>query len=270
MPRPRPHHHISHRLVPHPPPERLVWTPELVARFWDGVPEATVAPHTFARISGHLLMLVAAPHFVPGGRHLDFGAGDGTLARLMIEAGFPTAAYEPAAARRALFERTLGGLGGFLGAASEGDAPYDAVLMAEVIEHILDQDLDQVLGSVHRFLRPGGRLVVSTPHAEDLQAAMVYCPVSNLLFHRWQHVRSVTPESLRAMLEPRGFRVIVTHLVEFSNLAFLLPPERLKLPAPLRRLWRAVRRRALVRRFTSGQPVRLGDQSHMVCVAERL
>lgn len=251
-------------------PLRLVWTPELVNRFWDVVGTTALEAHSFARIAGRLFIIAAQANFTPGGRHLDFGAGDGTLTRLMIEAGFPTAAFEPSPERRASLERTLGGLPGFLGVAAETDAPYDAVVMAEVIEHVIDEEVDPVLRAVHGFLRPGGRLVISTPHAEDLEASMVYCPVSNLLFHRWQHVRSLTPESLAGLLAPHGFRVAVTHLVDFSNFGFLLPPDRMRVPAPLASLWRRLRTAQLVRRFRSGRRVTLGDRSHMLCIAERI
>jgi SAM-dependent methyltransferase len=190
----------------------------------------------------------------------------------MIEAGFPTAVFEPSPERRASLERALGGLPGFLGVAAEADAPYDAVVMAEVIEHVIDEELDPVLRAVHGFLRPGGKLIISTPHAEDLDAAMVYCPVSNLLFHRWQHVRSLTPESLAALLAPHGFRVVVTHLIEFSVYGFLLPPppDRVRVPAPIAFLWRRLRTAQLARRFRSGRRVTLGNRSHMLCVAERV
>jgi hypothetical protein len=99
---------------------------------------------------------------------------------------------------------------------------------------------------------------------------MVYCPVSNLLFHRWQHVRSLTPESLAALLAPHGFRVVVTHLIEFSKFSFLLLPERVHLPAPLASLWWRLRTAQLARRFRSGRRVTLGNRSHMLCVAERV
>jgi 2-polyprenyl-3-methyl-5-hydroxy-6-metoxy-1,4-benzoquinol methylase len=254
----------------HAPPERLVWTPELVARFWDGVAHTALDAQSFARIAGPLVILAARSHFTPGGQHLDFGAGDGTLTRLMIEAGFPTAACEPAPERRAALERRLAGLDGFLGAEAEAHAPYDAVLMAEVIEHVLDQDLDAVLRTVHGFLKPGGRLVITTPHDEDLEASTVYCPVSNLLFHRWQHVRSLTPASLAALLVPRGFRVRVTHVIEFSPMGFGLPPGILRRLGPLGALWRAVRTRQLAQMFTSGRPVTLGNRSHMLCIADRV
>lgn len=250
-------------------PQRLIWTPELVTRFWDGMPRATLDAFAFARTGGPQLALAARPHLTQGGRHLDFGAGDGAFARLLIEAGFPTVAVEPAAERRAVLERDLHGLGGFLGTDAEAHAPFDAVILSEVIEHLLDQDIDPVLRSLHGFLRPGGRLIVTTPHAEDLDLSMVYCPVSNMLFHRWQHVRSITTASLEAMLARHGFRIVVVHLVDFSPFGFGLPPDRVRMPRLLRRVWHALRARQLARRFASGRPVRLGDQSHIMCVAER-
>lgn len=252
------------------PPRPLVWTPELVARFWNGLPRAALDACAFARTGGPQLLLAARPHLVPGGRHLDYGAGDGTFTRLMIEAGFPTAAFEPSAERRAVLEGALAGMPGFLGTTVEPHVPYDAAILSEVIEHLLDEDIAPVLKSLHEFLRPGGRLVVTTPNAEDLDRSMVYCPVSNLLFHRWQHVRSITPQWLEATLAAHGFRVVLTHLVEFSPFGFGLPPDQLRLPGWLRGLWGGLRRRQLARRFASGRPVRLGDRSHIMCIAERV
>jgi hypothetical protein len=84
-------------------------------------------------------------------------------------------------------------------------------------------------------------------------------------------VRSLTPESLAALLAPHGFRVVVTHLIEFSEYGFrLLPPERLRIPAPIASLWRRLRTAQLARRFRSGRRVTLGNRSHMLCVAERV
>lgn len=33
----------------------------------------------------------------------------------------------------------------------------------------------------------GGALIITTPNEENLEDNMVYCPVSNTIFHRWQH-----------------------------------------------------------------------------------
>jgi SAM-dependent methyltransferase len=43
-----------------------------------------------------------------------------------------------------------------------GDGEFDAIVMAEVLEHLYDTDA--ALGEIHRILRPGGRLFVSTPN----------------------------------------------------------------------------------------------------------
>jgi SAM-dependent methyltransferase len=107
---------------------------------------------------------------------------------------------------------------GFLGIASDlSDKSFDCVLMIEVIEHILDEQLDDALSGVARAVRPGGTLIVTTPNNEDLDLGMAYCPVSNMLFHRWQHVRSFTDVALRELLLRYGFEEIVTHKLEFND-----------------------------------------------------
>ena len=89
--------------------------------------------------------------------------------------------------------------------------------MVEVIEHILDEQLDETLGRLAALTKPAGTLVVTTPNNEDLDLGMAYCPVSNLLFHRWQHVRSFTRETLCAVLDRFGFDEVVTHHVSFDD-----------------------------------------------------
>lgn len=42
------------------------------------------------------------------------------------------------------------------------DGSFDVVYAAEIIEHLLDPDL--LLGEIHRVLRPGGTLVLTTPN----------------------------------------------------------------------------------------------------------
>jgi hypothetical protein len=78
----------------------------------------------------------------------------------------------------------------------------------EVIEHLDDETLSVTLDELARVTRQCGYLIVSTPCAEDLTAAMCYCPFCDRVFHRWQHVQSFTPEALKAMLEQRGMEVV--------------------------------------------------------------
>src|SRR4029079_16632827 len=91
------------------------------------------------------------------------------------------------------------------------------VLLLEVLEHVLDPDLPAVLDRITRFLPVGGRVIVSTPNREDLEHASVYCPVSDVFFHPWQHVRSFTPEALTELMSGYGFERLFLGLVDFSS-----------------------------------------------------
>jgi len=207
--------HSSSSLVT---PERLRWTPELVECFWTGFSQTRLVEHSFARQGGKGL-IAAIAHLLPkDGRILDFGAGDGEIIELMCERGLRAAAYEPSEGRNQILRDKLGKCYGFLGAVDmRSREQFDLVMMIEVIEHVLDEQLDSTLAKLAQFTRVGGTLIISTPNNEDLDLNMAYCPVSNLLFHRWQHVRSFTRETLGALLAKHGFEEIVTHELEFNN-----------------------------------------------------
>ncbi len=91
------------------------------------------------------------------------------------------------------------------------------MLLIEVIEHVLDADLPASLERLQRFVKPGGHLIVSTPNNEDLDLGSAYCPVSNRLFHRWQHVRAFTPRKLEETFGNCGFRRVFLGLADFSQ-----------------------------------------------------
>ena len=203
-------------------PARLRWTPELVRRFWDGFPQTNLESYAFAK-QGGLSLLIAIDHLLPrDGEVLDFGAGGGELVRMLCERGYKAAAYEPAENRVASLELSLARTPGFLGLISKGATRnFDVVLMTEVIEHVLDEELDATLNCLAELTKPGGTLIVTTPNNEDLELGTVYCPVSNLLFHRWQHVRSFTDETLADLLCRYGFEQVVTHKVGFDPVIYL-------------------------------------------------
>lgn len=203
-------------------PERLKWTPVLVGRFWDGFSHTQLVQFSFSKQAGQSL-LIAIDHLLPrDGNVLDFGAGDGHLVRLLCERGFRATAYEPSEGRMQNLERALAGVDLFGGVIGQNAASqFDVVIMAEVIEHILDEDIDQTLGRLAELTKPGGTLVVTTPNNENLELGMSYCPVSNMLFHRWQHVRSFTETTLPELLRRYGFEETVTHRVGFDSSVFL-------------------------------------------------
>lgn len=245
-------------------PVPLRWTPELVARFWDGVSQTSLNDLSFAKQGGRGLAVVI-DHLLPrDGRIVDFGAGDGDMVRHLAQRGFKVAAYEPSSDRCASLSERLADCPGFLGTIGDhGRERFDAAVMAEVVEHILDDELEETLGRLASLVRRGGTLIVTTPDNEDLDQNMVYCPVSNTVFHRWQHVRSFTRESLCALLDGFGFDEVVTHHLPFDDRYYVPwdnfwgdpgaagePPDYL---AQLRR----------------NEPTRIGNQSNLLFVGRK-
>lgn len=82
---------------------------------------------------------------------------------------------------------------------------FDLIILTEVIEHLDDKDLDSVLNEAKRLLSPGGYIFITTPYNENLENSKDICPDCGCLFHRWQHVRSWTPESLENTLLKYSF-----------------------------------------------------------------
>jgi 2-polyprenyl-3-methyl-5-hydroxy-6-metoxy-1,4-benzoquinol methylase len=206
---------------------RLDWTPELVGRFWDGVAQTRgLAQQSFGRLGGRHLLQAVRWHLVPGRRHLDFGGGDGDFAGLLAEAGYPTAVYEPSAERAALVAARLAGRPGFLGVvghefgAAAADQRFDVIFLVEVIEHVLDADLGPVLARLDLLLAPGGKIIITTPNDEDLEQNFAFEPGAGVLFHRWQHQRAFTRDTLSALMAGHGFAPELVHEIELTDRIF--------------------------------------------------
>lgn len=197
------------------------WTPDLVSHFWDALTETKLLDIGFSKLAGRYLFEAVKWHLTPGARHLDFGAGDGDFVEVLAAGGYPAAAFENSERRRRAILDRLQRKTGFLGAIGpDARESFDAVFMIEVIEHILDDEIASTLELVRRFLNPAGRLVVTTPNSENLDHAMCVCPTDGSVFHRWQHVRSFSAESLTTLLAEHGFEPVVVHRLELSDRIF--------------------------------------------------
>ena len=197
--------------------KRIHWTPQLVSTFWDGVAQTELDNLSFGKVAGPDFIELISKFLVPGGRHLDFGAGSGHVLQILLDRGLNAAGFDPSPDRQALLFNKIGGHQNFLGVqGADSNEQYDVVLLMEVIEHILDDDFQQVLERVAMFVKPGGSLIVSTPNNENLETASVYCPVSDIFFHPWQHVRSFTPDKLSGCLAGFGFTSEFIALADFS------------------------------------------------------
>ena len=201
----------------------IQWTPELVSRFWDNIAASRLTECSFSKIAGRALLIAVDHLLLKDGRvTLDFGAGDGDLIKLMCERGCKVMGYEPSTVRAQTLVHTLSNNPNFVGVVDDKtERQFDCVMMTEVIEHILDEQFDEVLTRVASLTAKDGLLILTTPNNEDLELSYAYCPVSDLWYHRWQHVRSFTLDSLAQTLSRYGFQEIVSHRLEFGDDYFL-------------------------------------------------
>lgn len=249
---------------------RIDWTRKIVNDFWDGVSRTRLTELSFSRTVGGKLLEFVGPYVPPGARCLDFGAGDGSLVRLLVQRGCQAAAYEPSPERRGqILDASLESNPKFLGfVGPEDENSFDVLIAAEVIEHVLDDEIEEVMATFHRYLRPGGTLIVTTPNNEDLDLGSCYCPVSGVFFHRWQHVRSFSAESLDGLLQRAGFRRVADHRVDFSSYGEL-HEKYLQLAHDARHLRRLGPLYPLVKRFLqkpAAQELRVGAQTHLIYI----
>jgi len=197
--------------------KRIRWTPQLVNAFWDGVAQTELDKLSFGRVAGPQFLDLVSAYLVPGRSCLDFGAGSGHMLQLLLDRGLHAAGFEPSPDRQELLLARIGHHPNFLGVKGRDcGEQFDIVLLMEVVEHILDEDFSDALGRIAGFVRPGGYLIASTPNSENLDTSSVYCPVSDTLFHPWQHIRSFTPAQLADLFRAKGFSAELVALADFS------------------------------------------------------
>lgn len=144
---------------------------------------------------------------------LDAGCSAGTIARALVAGGAvvdgiefdPVAAAQARAVCRTLL---VGDLESMELPLAEG--AYDAIVLADVIEHL--RGSEAVMARLRPLLRPGGRLVISTPNIANWSMRLLH------LLGRWDyrergimdrtHVRFFTRRTLRRAVEEAGYRVV--------------------------------------------------------------
>lgn len=238
----------------------LRWTPEMVKRFWDY--ECRFPKNFFTYSRRHEIIRQIARYLPAGCRVLDYGCGPGNLTEALLNAGFRVAGLDSSPSTRAAVEQRFAGRSNFDGIYDQegienADLNFDAIIVAEVIEHLYDEQLDSLLTTLLSLCGPDTHTVFTTPNEEKLEDSYILCPVSGELFHRWQHVRNWSETSVSAYLEKRGFGEIRTLTTDFDATLAIRGKHH-----PLRaRWWSALRKRLRYR----SQPQR--KRPHLVVVS---
>lgn len=126
---------------------------------------------------------------------LDYGGGNGELARVLIGRGVKPTVYEPYGTDPQIGVDWLN---------VKSDIPrntFDWIFMIEVVEHLLQPRTE--LEEVYEYLAPGGKLVITTPNAKGWRA--------RLQKGKWReaqnptHINLFSDAALRQELESIGF-----------------------------------------------------------------
>jgi len=101
---------------------------------------------------------------------------------------------------------------------------FDIVIAGEIIEHIFDTDF--FLEEISRVLKPGGRLLISTPNIASLGRRLLLLfganPITEVSPNEANsvgHIRYFTRETLKNILAKHGFKIISSHsdCINFST-----------------------------------------------------
>lgn len=239
------------------------WTPERLQRFWAFFAESAGAERAyFSSHSGDAIIAFASRH-VPlstAGRVLDYGCGPGFLLTRLLARGVQAEGLEfSTATRQKALDRCAGSprFGGITHAerlpSPVPSDSIDVVFLIEVLEHLLPQQVDATLDDVARILRPGGHLVLTTPHNEDIESSRTICPDCGCVFHPWQHVGSYTTRSLADLVSRHDLQPIVCRATTLGGTA-------------AGRTVRALRR--IAGRMIGGDGS-AGAEPHLVCIARK-
>jgi len=190
------------------------WTPQKVSRFWSYLTSTPSAEQSyFSGFFGERILELTA-RYIPKNakRILDYGCGPGFLMEHMLQRGFHAEGLEFSAVSAQNARVRCESYPSFGGIIHIPELPsplptggIDAVFLIEVIEHLLPQQQDATLKEIQRMTRPGGVLVLSTPHREDLGRVSTICPDCGCVFHPWQHVDAFDANRLSDLLFKYGF-----------------------------------------------------------------
>lgn len=179
--------------------------------------------------------VIAALAQEPAREILEIGATPGQFTSILVSAGYQVDAIDLFPQQRAELWRKLG-VDVRLCNLDEQDLPYpdgrfDAVIFSEVIEHLVASPLP-ALKEMARVLRPGGRLILTTPNQHYFKSRMR--TLADILLGRpfepfaefqrsirlsgteryYNHQRLYTMEELHWLLAQAGFDIVQARYVD--------------------------------------------------------
>ena len=172
---------------------------------------------------GKLVMIdqLIGPHLKEGSRTLEIGCGAGNLLlQATVPGSFPVAldlSMQALTFVRSRLEEARSGAkppSGFACTQAIGESlpikneSFDCVLLSEVIEHLEAPEIS--IREARRVLRPGGRLLITTPNYRSFWPLMEWAVDRLNMAPKMageQHISRFYPSSLKKLLVDSGFSV---------------------------------------------------------------
>ncbi len=145
-----------------------------------------------------------ATFFRKGQSVLDIGCGSGIFLKLLQERGVDGTGIDSSedAVARCREQNLHAILTDAMKYLSECGTRYDGVFCSHIVEHIQPDTLMQLLDAANRILKPGGKIIIITPHFGDISV------MSELFWLDISHVRPYPLPLLRLLLEHAGFTIL--------------------------------------------------------------
>ena len=92
---------------------------------------------------------------------------------------------------------------------------FDLIVMSDVIEHV-ERPVQALINLVRRHLKPGGKLVVTTPNATFI-GGLLDANFSRTVDVYWDHMAIYLPEHIQAICDRHGLKLVETQFFSFID-----------------------------------------------------
>jgi 2-polyprenyl-3-methyl-5-hydroxy-6-metoxy-1,4-benzoquinol methylase len=108
---------------------------------------------------------------------------------------------------------------------------FDTIVLIEIIEHLTNKEINNLLKNSNRVLKENGQILISTPNYNSFWPMLEY--ILNLISsvnYEEQHINKFTKKKLHLFLSKRKYRDIkISTILLISPFLFFLPKKCLKI-----------------------------------------